>query len=267
MPTLWTSTRTRFRPGAAVLAVLLCLLLGACTTSAPVQPVSSASLTATRAATAQATASGTARPASSGAATPGSATIVPTATPAPPPVAPAGMMLVQSSGDNPPGTNCCTVNQRTTPFDSPGAWNLNWNYDCSKLGRPGNFGVDVYRGDGSFVSLPPSVNEVGSGGQGTRSYTRPGVFYLVVNSVCRWSLSAVTSGQPTSTPGPAAQAGAPVSLPVSPSFAVPTPPVGAAPAPPTAASSAVTPAAISIVAPGAALAPVGTASPTASATP
>jgi hypothetical protein len=267
MGMLRTSLRTEFRPWAAALAG--CLLLGACTSGAATQASLPSSATPTRTATAQAAASGTARPAASAAAGQGSAalaqasaTAAATATPPPAPVAPAGIVLVQSSGDNPPGTNCCTVNQRTAPFDSPGSWNLNWNYDCSKLGRPGNFGVDVYRGDGSFVSLPPSVNEVGNSGQGTRSYTRPGVFYLVVNSVCRWSLSAVTSGQPTSTPGPAAQAGASSSLPVSPSFAVPTPPVGAAPAP-----SAATPGPITIFAPSAAPAPLGAASPIASATP
>jgi hypothetical protein len=250
----WTM-RLDLRFIATCVAAGLSLVLAGCTAGASPPATPAVAATASRTATAQATTSPQARTPAPGAQTVSATSAAQTATPAPAPLTPAGIVLLQDSGDNPPGTNCCTVDHRTRPFDSPGSWDLNWNYDCGRLGRPGNFGIDVYRGDGSFVSLPPSVNEIGASGQGTRSYTRPGTYYLVINSVCRWSLSVVTSGRPTSTPGPAAQAGAPVGLPIAPTFAVPTPPQGAAPAP-------ATPAAIAPPPPAAANTPLPAAVPT-----
>jgi len=241
--------------GLVLAAPLVYLLLCACTTAAPASSGAAGTAIPSRSAiasTAQAPQSAANRTPAAGAAA-GTATH-----PAAPATVP-GSILLQASGDNPPGTNCCTVNLRTGAFDSPGSWDLNWIYDCSRFGRTGNLGIDVYRTDGSFISIPPSINQVGSGGQGAQAYTQAGGFSVTVNSVCRWSLTVTTSARPTSTPGPAAQAG-PAVLQPEPALinAIPTPPTGAGIAAP-AAGAAVAPATAVSAAP----APAGAAAPAA----
>jgi hypothetical protein len=171
--------------------LLLSVLLCSCTGSSAARPIPTASpersATAVTSRTPQLGAGG------ASAATPPA---VPSGTPNPPP----GTVLLQASGDNPPGQSCCTVNQHTGSFSTSGSWDLAWTYDCSRLGHEGYLGVEVYRADGSFIFSPPSLRVVGAGGQGVQAYPLSGTFYLVVNSVCRWSLTATASARPTATP-------------------------------------------------------------------
>lgn len=110
----------------------------------------------------------------------------------------AGIVLLQQQGGGSPQTP--TVDQRTTAFTSPGSWDLHWQYNCSALGRQGNLSVDVYTADGSYVSNPSGLVQIGTGTQGMQQYGVAGTFYLVINSVCAWSVSATTASRPTATP-------------------------------------------------------------------
>lgn len=113
---------------------------------------------------------------------------------------PAGEILMQQSGGGGTGNNCCTVGLRTATFTARGSWDLQWQYDCSQLGRPGNLSIDVFATDGTYIADPPSLNLLGNGGSGTQAYGRAGSFSLTIHSVCRWSVSAVTAARPTATP-------------------------------------------------------------------
>jgi len=135
-----------------------------------------------------------------------------------------------------------TVELQTQTFVAPGAWDLQWRYDCSALGRAGNFSIDVFRGDGGYVNNPPSLAQLGNSGQGVANYAVGGPLYLVINSVCSWSVTAVTAARPTSTPsgtgsvpqgaaGAAAAAGPAVAATAAPVVAGIATPLGATPAP------------------------------------
>jgi hypothetical protein len=106
-------------------------------------------------------------------------------------------VLLQTSGG---GTGNTTVGLHTNAFAAPGAWDLNWHYDCGVLGRPGNFSVDVFDSNGAFVYDPRSLLQVGNSGSGTQQYNHGGSFTLTVNSSCQWTVSAVTAARPTATP-------------------------------------------------------------------
>jgi hypothetical protein len=179
----------RLAPILASALVALCL---ACT--APPQPAPVAAPSAT--------ASSPAAVASRSPAAVATAALPPAPQPPPPPaaLAPAGQVLFQQSGGGGTASNCCTVGLSTNQFSSPGSWDLNWNYDCNGLGRAGNLSVDVFGAGGAFVSDPPSVFQIGSGGSGVQAYGHAGTFSLSVNSTCRWSLTVTTAARPTATP-------------------------------------------------------------------
>jgi hypothetical protein len=172
---------------------LFCLITSAvaCTqtptapSATPTSPASSASPLATPFRTAAAQ-------------TPGAATVQASASAAPP--AAGGQVLLQRSGGGGSGNDCCTVGLNTNTFTAPGAWDINWHYDCGALGRPGNFSIDVFDANGGFVYDPPSLLQIGSSGTGTQNYNRGGTFSLTINSSCRWDVSVVTAARPTATP-------------------------------------------------------------------
>jgi hypothetical protein len=181
---------TSLRP--AVVA-LLCLAVSTVACTQTSTPPSATPGTPPRSSTSVATPSRTPTAQSSGV-----ATVQASAIAAPPPA--AGQVLLQQSGGGGTGNNCCTVGLSTNAFTSPGAWDLNWHYDCSALGRPGNFSIDVFDSNGGFVSDPPSLLQLGSGGSGTQNYNRPGTFSLTINSSCQWNVSVLTAARPTATP-------------------------------------------------------------------
>jgi hypothetical protein len=141
---------------------------------------------------------------------------------------PAGAVLLQQQGT---GTGQQpTVELQTATFVAPGAWDLQWRYDCSGLGRAGNLSIDVFRGDGSYLNNPPSLAQLGSGGQGVTPYAVAGPLYLVINSVCAWSVMVTTAARPTATPSGSG------SVPAAP----PTAAAGSVPAPTATASATAT---------------------------
>jgi hypothetical protein len=80
--------------------------------------------------------------------------------------------------------------ETTRRFTVPGSgnWALKWSYNCAALGSKGNFIVTEDQADMTGVS----VNELGLQGHGvTHGYGDAGRHYLVVNSECAWSLTAV----------------------------------------------------------------------------
>jgi hypothetical protein len=79
-------------------------------------------------------------------------------------------------------------------------WTMAWTYDCTNIGEPGAFSVDVNQPAGDN-SLDVGPDETGMSGSGTDTYGDSGVFSLSVISQCDWS-AAITSGTPTPSPTP-----------------------------------------------------------------
>jgi hypothetical protein len=81
--------------------------------------------------------------------------------------------------------------QTTGRFTVPGSgnWALKWSYTCVSYGSAGNFIVDE---DGGKDLNGVNVNALGNGSSGiTHVYGDAGRHYLVVNSECDWTMSAV----------------------------------------------------------------------------
>ena len=77
----------------------------------------------------------------------------------------------------------------TQTFTAPtNSWQLNYTYDCSSLGSPGNFQVYIDNSDGS-MSDAEGVNELGISGSDTEYYHESGSYYLEVNSECSWTIN------------------------------------------------------------------------------
>jgi hypothetical protein len=242
---------------SATIAVLTAVCLG-CTGSAPQTSSSSPALpiftstpTAVVGAVRAASTPGAARP-SAGVPPPGAPSFGNAQPPTPAGTAFASQVLFQQQGAA--TSQQPAVDLHTNAFTTPGSWDLHWQYNCNALGRAGNLGIDVYRANGSYVNTPPSLMQLGSGGQGTQEYSLAGQFYLQINSVCSWAVSVTTAARPTAVPlgsgaapvGAAAQAAA-----------------AAAPAAPGAAQSGTT--AVNVTTGGAAAAATPTAAAAAAA--
>ena len=90
----------------------------------------------------------------------------------------------------------------TPQFSETGNWTMAWSYDCSSFGSAGNFSVDVIQPAGDLAD-DVGPNELGTGGSGTDSYSDTGVFSLVINSECAWSITLNgPSTPPPASPGP-----------------------------------------------------------------
>jgi hypothetical protein len=228
----------------SVAALAALAAVGSACSGSGSQPSNSSALpVGTLTATASARGTGTAVGSSAGA---GATPIRPSAgvplIPTSPPIAPVtqatfptGAVLLQQQGS---GTSQQpTVELQTATFVAPGAWDLQWRYDCGALGRSGNLSIDVFRGDGSYINNPPSLAQLGSGGQGVTPYAVAGPLYLVVNSVCAWSVTVTTAARPTATPSGSG------SVPAAPPTAAPgsLPAATATPAGATATATASAP--------------------------
>jgi hypothetical protein len=86
-------------------------------------------------------------------------------------------------------------------FTAYGPWTMSWNYNCSNWGTTGNFIVNIKEpaSDNTFDIGP---NELGPSGSGTDSYTDSGVFSLVIDSECEWSITVNGSAPPAPSPSP-----------------------------------------------------------------
>jgi len=107
---------------------------------------------------------------------------------------------------NQSGTGAADLPVFTVPGTDYQGWTLTWSYDCSTFGTQGNFIVSIYvsnGGDpynqGTLDTNDPGVNELGSSGSNTETYTDAGTFALKVNSECSWTVK--TAYQPTSAYG------------------------------------------------------------------
>lgn len=79
--------------------------------------------------------------------------------------------------------------KQSEKFTVKDAWDLEWNYDCSKFGQQGNFIVTVYNPDGSASTQNSMINQLGMSGKDVQHYQKDGTFYLSVNSVCDWHIT------------------------------------------------------------------------------
>ena len=77
--------------------------------------------------------------------------------------------------------------QTSRPFAvSRRAFRLSYAYNCAAFGSIGAFQVNLQRGS---VQVDLLTNELGSGGSAiTRADDGPGVFYLLINTPCAWTV-------------------------------------------------------------------------------
>ena len=81
--------------------------------------------------------------------------------------------------------------KRSPGFRAPDAWRIEWSFDCGNFADlgGGNFKIT---GDGAFDQI--QIQEFDTEASGTRTFTRGGFGYLLVDSVCdQWSVKALSS--------------------------------------------------------------------------
>lgn len=77
----------------------------------------------------------------------------------------------------------------TQKFTATGDWDLIWAYDCSNfITQKAAFQVFNYTGDGDVLTGNAPVNQLGGKDSGVEHYHKGGTYYLVVSSVCSWSV-------------------------------------------------------------------------------
>jgi hypothetical protein len=76
---------------------------------------------------------------------------------------------------------------RSPGFRAPGAWRIEWEYDCTGFGELGAFKIT---GGGAFERVDIQANELV--GRGRRSFSQVGYGHLLVESVCeRWKVTVL----------------------------------------------------------------------------
>jgi len=80
---------------------------------------------------------------------------------------------------------------QTHDFATAANWSVYWNYNCSNLGRTGNFDYSGFTTDGSGTDIS-GRRQFGSGETGVDHYNEAGTFQLLVNSDCSWKLEVVS---------------------------------------------------------------------------
>ncbi len=117
---------------------------------------------------------------------PSTSTVVPTTT-APPPESSFGPT---SKPDDVLWSHEGTDSQRSRGFRAPGAWRIEWEYDCSNFRDKGGGGFKI-TGDGAFDRVDIQGDDVK--GSGRRSFARGGYGHLLVESVCdRWKVTVLS---------------------------------------------------------------------------
>jgi hypothetical protein len=76
-------------------------------------------------------------------------------------------------------------------FAAPSSWAINYTYDCHNA--PDNTNFQIFPTGDDPNSPVTTVNELTETGRGTQRYSTPGTFYLVVNTLCQWTIG-VTAG-------------------------------------------------------------------------
>jgi hypothetical protein len=88
------------------------------------------------------------------------------------------------------GTGTDSGPQFTVPASAKG-WMVFWTYDCTELGDPSTFSVNVVGLYGASANNA-EINQSGTGTSGTAIYYDTGTFVLQVTSECDWSYSVDT---------------------------------------------------------------------------
>jgi hypothetical protein len=88
-----------------------------------------------------------------------------------------------------------TGSAETTAFKVARVWSIHYSFDCSNLGRPGNFSVSVYDKKGSESLANGGATEVGEKqDDGVTSDHKAGTYHLGIDSGCHWTIRVI-SGQ------------------------------------------------------------------------
>jgi hypothetical protein len=77
----------------------------------------------------------------------------------------------------------------TETFKTGDEWDLQWTYDCAKLGSS-IFQVYI-KGKGNGLVTLIDVNQMGKSGQGVEHYHKGGTYFFEVNSGCDWTIKVV----------------------------------------------------------------------------
>ncbi len=80
---------------------------------------------------------------------------------------------------------------QTHDFATAANWSVYWSYNCSNLGRPGNFDYSGFTTGGSGTDIS-GLQQFGSRETGVDHYDKAGTFQLLVNSDCSWKLEVVS---------------------------------------------------------------------------
>jgi hypothetical protein len=75
----------------------------------------------------------------------------------------------------------------TQKFTAAGDWDLEWSYDCSKIGFDSNFIVTIKNDDGSMSFNNSMVNQLGRKDTGVEHYHKGGTYFLEVTG-CAWTV-------------------------------------------------------------------------------
>ena len=88
----------------------------------------------------------------------------------------------------------------TASFNQSGPWLMSWAYNCSNIGIPGTFFVNVNQHSAN-LTLDIGPVELGSSGSGTDHYYDTGSFNLDITSDCNWIIVVTPdSGAASRTP-------------------------------------------------------------------
>jgi hypothetical protein len=100
------------------------------------------------------------------------------ATTAPAAPAPGSVTLLELKGSG---------SQSSSPFQAPSTWTLRYSYDCSALGAPGRFRVDIRTSD---AQSDPVVLEIAATGTSSVGVHDSGSVRLEIKSQCAWHVTA-----------------------------------------------------------------------------
>lgn len=83
---------------------------------------------------------------------------------------------------------------RDLTFQSVGAWNIRWSFDCASLGKTGEFTLRVDGAKGSTHQVGSGSGMQGNGTVSNRS--EDGSFTLSIRSDCQWHITASDNPPP-----------------------------------------------------------------------
>jgi hypothetical protein len=101
----------------------------------------------------------------------------------PEPATPQTVLSLDGNGDS-----------QTQEFTVADEWSIQYSFDCSTFGYPGNFAVDVEGSDGVPSLTNRGPNALASSGSSVVYNHHGGTYYLSILSECDWHITVVSGG-------------------------------------------------------------------------